>query len=681
MAQHTSRHRVYKIGNDPNLPELSRQAVSTGWSRHYVGNKGEDITTVLENRSREGKVPIGQTDLIRYKSLKAHKAALQVNPWSMWVKLYSRVYQRKFAEAMCDSKCKEEYLTWRGKIGSQIVRYVWPIPGQNGIPDIPGGPWDGENWNGNQDTEGMPVRDMIETICPLPPISFKEPVTEPHIMAERDLLYVREKRRRGQLPNRRVSNDDDDDLDEEIYNTFADPVIEQSAEVEETPAVAAALDEVEEGFGGDVSVDNVLNAISVEQRQREIERNVERSAPTPAIVEIPVPTTEQVLAPVPSQNDSLQIPSVIPSIEPPSKRARIENLTELPDLPVLTDMEEDEDEPLRQLFRQSNIVRQEESTPFSMDGITKEDIDMIFQDNMVPPESYPSMAKTLYDLIKDVDYDLSKLTYYYELIHLWKIRTMTKEGAGLFYNRDPRLPLPHLGQNVKGVLISLSKALGELDFEIKFKECILWKTEDEGYDKFWMKLYLLHCPYSESDFVNPHLPIISIRILENDKVLKSFWNKLQDSHLYQTDKIDYDEVPNTLDTSTEFRDIFTDRLCGQVLYQNLNVLLKRVQSNKKLPRSHQITIPNLHILGKTQADKENFESYFQIFVVPEIIDKFSPSVKRFLYGDDALDDMQISDAQLVKFTKVTKTEKKKRPELYIDGREYFTITVKITLSV
>lgn len=155
MALHTSNHRVYKRynSNDPSLTEAERLMYTTGWSRKYVGNTGADLVVVKENQDRPGKESInGETsiDKKRYKSLKAHNAALSKNTWSMWVKIFGYVYGKMYAEAMCDPRCKEYYLRWRNRGGAVIRSFIWPPP-PGMVLGVRPGQWDGRQIRGPVD--------------------------------------------------------------------------------------------------------------------------------------------------------------------------------------------------------------------------------------------------------------------------------------------------------------------------------------------------------------------------------------------------------------------------------------------------------------------------------------------------------------------------------------------------
>lgn len=126
---HAPNHKIYKTKHNPNLPEDQQNKYTTGWGRKYVGKGGDSIVKVLENRWREGD-PVklsGRVNQPRYKSKKSHNAALAKNTWTMWVKRYSAVYKKKFAESMCNQDCKREYESW--KIGNaDLLDYIWPQP-------------------------------------------------------------------------------------------------------------------------------------------------------------------------------------------------------------------------------------------------------------------------------------------------------------------------------------------------------------------------------------------------------------------------------------------------------------------------------------------------------------------------------------------------------------------------
>jgi hypothetical protein len=168
MALHTSHHKVYKTynSNDPALTEAERNMYTTGWSRKYVGNGGADLVIVRENQSRPGKASInGPTSINkkRYKSIKAHDAAISKNTWSMWVKMYAYVYQKMYAEAMCDPLCKDYYLRWRNLGGAVIRAFIWPPP-----PGMVAGFGVGQ-WDGRQ------IRGPVDRLTPIEPNSRPPP--------------------------------------------------------------------------------------------------------------------------------------------------------------------------------------------------------------------------------------------------------------------------------------------------------------------------------------------------------------------------------------------------------------------------------------------------------------------------------------------------------------------------
>lgn len=175
---HSSRHTVFNKYNDRTLTDAERLSLTTGWSEKYKGLTGGELTTVLENRNRAGKNPITSQNHIRYKSLKAHVAAVSKNSWSVWVKRYALVYDKKFAEAMCDPTCKDLYNRWR-QTNSQAT-FNWPPP------DIYVGAWDGRQRN-----------DPPDIIVPWFPMSYQGPLVEDHLQLERNLTHVKQKRREG----------------------------------------------------------------------------------------------------------------------------------------------------------------------------------------------------------------------------------------------------------------------------------------------------------------------------------------------------------------------------------------------------------------------------------------------------------------------------------------------------
>lgn len=749
MSHHTSRHRVYKIGTDPNLSQLARGAVSTGWSRHYVGLKGEDLTPVLENRSRDGKNSIGATDLIRYKSFKAHNAALRVNPWSMWVKLYSRVYQRKFAEAMCDPQCKQQYLIWKDENPTEILRYEWPIPGLNGIPDIPGGPWNAENWNGKQDIEGMSIDAKRNTICPLPPSSFDGPIIEDHVMLERDLHYVQEKRRRGQ--GRRVIPNNELPLppQPQAVNAVQAVIPLTQSEIDQVATdvnmATNAIDDVDqlirdtydegpadEGFGDGVAAEDFMDVLDEVNRETE---NIETTVPTAPIPQFAFtaplapaqfsfasstqakPTEEFTfttpgapLALIPEDStaeeftfttpgDPLALKSIIPEL-PIAKKPRIEPVQEmvnLPDLPEIVDLLDDD--PPAVTFEQGlfsdvedeekieqEVQRRPANQTLSTNGITKEEIDLLFRNNGLSEEFYPDQARLFYEMLKIYNYDLSNLPVS-DFPHLYYFRILSLQTKRLFfYPERPEKVQRNYGRNVKGILTSLSKAYTSSgNFSAQFKNCILWSNPEEN-ELRWMNIVLLYWKYSEEEFENPHLPIRSIQILYNHPTLKNFYLQITNSDRYQFEKIDYEEAPNDLTVPINFREMFAERLGARISFNVYEMIiesvLKYAKKGTRIKSSFQTVINNLHILGKTNKDKESFSSFFDIYVVEEIKKNFKKSGVREILTEmmdiDNVPDMEIKEASFIGIQKVTKSEMKKRAGMYIEGREYYNILVKIT---
>lgn len=177
---HSSRHTVFNKYNDRTLTDAERLSLTTGWSEKYKGLTGGELTTVLENRNRPGKNPITSQNHIRYKSLKAHVAAVSKNSWSVWVKRYALVYDKKFAEAMCDPDCKDFYNQW--KQNNSQATFNWPPP------DAYAG---GRAWDGRQ------RNDPPDIIVPWFPMSYQGPLVEDHLQLERNLTHVKQKRREG----------------------------------------------------------------------------------------------------------------------------------------------------------------------------------------------------------------------------------------------------------------------------------------------------------------------------------------------------------------------------------------------------------------------------------------------------------------------------------------------------
>lgn len=141
ITNHTSKKNLYRLHQDPKASADEKNRYSTGWADRYVGLKAKDIIPVLENRSREGVDKIGNINNIRYKSKRGHFAAIHKNRWSMWVKRYSVVYRKMFAEAMCDPRCKEDYLAWKVS-ERERENFIWRRPDD----------WDDSSgeWDGNQ---------------------------------------------------------------------------------------------------------------------------------------------------------------------------------------------------------------------------------------------------------------------------------------------------------------------------------------------------------------------------------------------------------------------------------------------------------------------------------------------------------------------------------------------------
>lgn len=169
-AAHSNNAIVFKTYNDPNLTQEEKEYYSTGWSRYYIGNSGNDLVHVVENRDRPGKNPLGKKDVNRYKSRAGHVASLEKNSWSMWVKAYAHVYNKMFAEAMCDPKCKIEYKKWRPGPANEyeVGAYRWPAPTN----------YDGE-WDGRQ-IDRPRERDYVQ-IIPRTPRDVPELIIETRI--------------------------------------------------------------------------------------------------------------------------------------------------------------------------------------------------------------------------------------------------------------------------------------------------------------------------------------------------------------------------------------------------------------------------------------------------------------------------------------------------------------------
>lgn len=146
---HASRAFVFKYFHNPEIPENEKDLVTTGRSNSYQGLKGSDIAVITENRSRPGKPPQPGRDKIRYKSIKASNAAKFKNPWTIWTKMYSIVYNMKYAAAMCESQCKNLYT----EAMNDPINFNWPRPRDWGTER--GGQ---HRWNGNQNVINVTPR-------------------------------------------------------------------------------------------------------------------------------------------------------------------------------------------------------------------------------------------------------------------------------------------------------------------------------------------------------------------------------------------------------------------------------------------------------------------------------------------------------------------------------------------
>lgn len=651
ITPHASKRLVYQTFYNDELTPKEKEYYTTGHAPKYKGNTGEKITTVLENRAREGKLSMTKVNNLRYKSLKGHNAAIAKNPWSMWVKRWGHVYDKKFAEAMCDTTCKSEYIDWNR---DGLASHYWKRP-RNFIG----------SWDGSQDTiNDNPRRNLPRRKIPEWPVS-KRPSEDLdiHLHLERDIEHIRAAvedqstgHKLGGLIQRNMNENGN-----QVY-------LRQRAAVANGRDLLGYSTFTEEG------------GISRHGRRTLKARNAaaaasETNAPSRRVI-----------------NDPPRQPEFTATTE--------EELEGAPDNQNIASDDEDFNNALNILAEspgkdQRNNIQEEEQKEEHTELVNK-GVDDANNVKRVLYEVFTNwyrtqrssgwvnkMATEFFEIISDV-WDAEKkdivtlrfsneqiIEYLYHDSHPFPIlsrlasSTITMSDFEDFRRNMMSILIGIYNLDVLNSKPETTQEEREDRFK-RFRECILWPDIDnDSPDTIFQKLFLCNYQFSEADLNNPDFPIINLAIKKGNNSFATFWkNDIILNPFYGFTVLREPYLPTDPNTPAEKKTEFASRLSSAIMYKHLVSKMKK-NPDSIIGDTATITIPFVRIGQPSEAD---FQAWVQLYLVREFQEDIN-----YYFGEIA---------GKVEITSITRGPKTTQTELPVRLKEtnLRAVTVSFTVS-